>query len=332
MTTPDLPGFADVLDAAGRLQGVIRRTPLINDPRLDAEVGGRLFLKPECLQLHGSFKIRGAYNRLATFRPEERARGVLAMSSGNHAIAVAAAAKRLGCPATIVMPADAPQAKRADAGALGAEIITYDRQTEDRDVVARRIAEARGLVVAGPFDDPMVVAGQGTAGLEIAEDLAAAGLVPDVVLVCASGGGLAAGAALGVQERFPQAAVYPVEPEGHDDLARSLAAGSLQSNAPGVRSICDALLIPQAGEIPFAIGRTRWAGVLTVDDDAVRDAMRAAFRLLRLVVEPGGAVALAAALSGRIDLRGKTAVAILSGGNVDAEAFAAILAPGGEAG
>lgn len=319
------PTLHDVEAAARRLDGVVRRTPLLSDPRLDAAAGGRVFVKAECLQRFGSFKIRGAYNAIAALAPDVRVRGVAAMSSGNHAIAVAAAARLLGAPAVIVMPADAPAAKREDAADQGAEIVLYDRLTENREAIARGIAAARGIALIAPFDDPHVIAGQGTTGLEIGEDLAGLGVTPDVAFVCASGGGLAAGVSIALRARFPAIAVYAVEPEGHDDIAHSLAAGERVENAPGVRSIADALLVDKMGALPFAIAQTGWAGATAVSDAEIRAAMRAAFRWLRLVVEPGGAAALAAALAHRPALAGRTAVVIASGGNVDASVFAAAL-------
>jgi threonine dehydratase len=311
------PTFADIQLAAGRLSGVTVRTPLIRHAALDAATGSAVFCKAECLQRNGAFKMRGAYNAIAALAEAARARGVLAFSSGNHAIAVAASAKLFGVSATIVMPADAPASKRRQTEAYGARVVAYDRATEDREAIGRAIAAEQGLAVIPPFDHPDVIAGQGTAGLEAMEDLAALGATPDIALVCASGGGLAAGIALAIHEAAPGCAVYPVEPQGHDDLARTLAAGEIVANAPGIRSICDALMSEKIGALPFAIGRTHWAGALAVSDEEVLRAMAFAALNLKLVVEPGGAAALAAALAGKIDLAGKTALVIVSGGNVD---------------
>lgn len=318
--------LADIRAAAARLAPVVRRTPLLTDDFVNEALGARLFVKAECLQRFGSFKLRGAYNAVAQLDPQARARGVVAFSSGNHAAATAAAARMFGAPAVIVMPADAPEPKRAQTAALGAEVVTYDRTTEDREAISLRLATERGLAMIKPFDDAHVIAGQGTVGLEIMEDLAAQGLAPDVVLACASGGGLAAGVAVAVKALAPQAAVYPVEPAGHDDLARSLAAGDRVANAPGVRSIADALLVDRPGAIPFAIGRTVWAGALSVTDDEILDAMALGFQRFRLVIEPGGAAALAAVLSGKIDVSGKTVAVVASGGGVDPATFARALA------
>jgi threonine dehydratase len=316
-----LPTIADITAAAARIAGMVVRTPIITAPGLDAAVNAKVFVKAECLQHHGSFKLRGASNRIAAFSQAERANGVVAFSSGNHAIAVAAAAKAFGVPAVIVMPADAPAIKRERTTALGGEVVLYDRQSEDREAIGAVLARDRGLALVRPFDDPLVIAGQGTAGLELAED------VPDldVVLVCASGGGLCAGVALGVQALSPKAQIYAIEPEGHDDIALSLAAGQRVANPPGVRSICDALLVDKMGAIPFAIGQTRFAGAIAVSDQEVKAAMRFAFAELKLVLEPGGAIALAAALSGGLNLAGARVGVIASGGNVDPALYAEIL-------
>jgi threonine dehydratase len=253
--------------------------------------------------------------------PAERRNGVLAYSSGNHAQAVAGAARAFGVPSVIVMPADAPLVKVENTRALGAEIVFYDRVTEDREAIGVSLAERRGLALVKPFDDPSVVAGQGTVGLEIVQDF---GTV-DVALVPASGGGLVTGIAVALTTFSPGVAVYGVEPEGHDDIARSLRSGERESNAPGVRSICDALLTERMGALNFAIARERLAGAVAVTDDAVRDAMRFAFRELRVVLEPGGSIALAALLHGAVEARGRRIAVVASGGNVDAAQYAAII-------
>jgi threonine dehydratase len=312
-----IPTFADIEVAADRIAGVARRTPLLSSDALDEAAGARVFVKAECLQRFGAFKLRGAYNRIAAMSGAERERGVLAFSSGNHGIAVSASAKLFGVSAAIVMPADAPQMKLEKVRALGADIITYDRLRESREEIGARIAGEQGRALVKPFDDPFVIAGQGTIGLEIAEEIS-----PDVVLAPGSGGGLVCGTAIGVQARHPHAQVYAVEPEGHDDIARSLAADSIQTNAPGVRSICDALLVDRMGDITFEIARTRLAGALAVSDEHVRAAMRFAFANLKIVLEPSGAAALAALLSGALDVRGRTVAVVASGGNVDAAMFA----------
>src|SRR5499426_3156222 len=250
-----LPTAADVDAAARRLAGIALHTPLINSPVLDALTGARVFLKAETLQRTGSFKFRGAYNKLSQIPPAQRANGVVAYSSGNHAQGVAAAAQLLGMPAVIVMPSDAPRPKRERTAALGAEIVLYDRDREDRAAIARAIAEKRGAVLVPPFDDPMIIAGQGTAGREVVEDLAALGLVPDVVVIGASGGGLIAGIALAIKSRVPGAKFYSAEPEGFDDTARSFKSGKREVNARMSGTICDALMTNTPGAITFEINR-----------------------------------------------------------------------------
>jgi len=321
-----LPTSADVDAAALRLAGVALRTPLVTSPVLDALTGARVFLKAEILQRTGSFKFRGAYNKLSSIPLGERAGGVVAFSSGNHAQGVAAAAKLLGMPAVIVMPEDAPRPKRERTVELGAEVVLYDRAREDRQAIAREIAETRHASLVPPYDDPFVIAGQGTTGREIVEDLAALGLAPDVVVVTASGGGLAAGIALAVKARVPQASLFTAEPEGFDDHARSFKSGQREKNAALTGTICDALMAQTPGELTFAINRALIGHGAAVSDREVRAAVGFAFRELKLVVEPGGAVALAALLSRKIDVKGKIAVAVLSGGNVDPELFYRLVA------
>jgi threonine dehydratase len=321
-----LPTAADVDAAAQRLAGVALRTPLVTSPVLDALTGARVFLKAEILQRTGSFKFRGAYNKLAAIPEDQRAGGVVAFSSGNHAQGVAAAARLLGMPAVIVMPSDAPRPKRERTAALGAEVVLYDRAREDRQAIATAIADARDAALVPPYDDPLVIAGQGTTGCEIVEDLAALGLKPDVVAVTASGGGLTAGIALAVKARVPQASLFTTEPEGFDDHARSFRSGQREKNAALTGTICDALMAQTPGELTFAINRVLVGHGVAVSDQEVAAAVAFAFRELKLVVEPGGAVALAALLSGKIDVKGKVAVAVLSGGNVDPELFYRLVA------
>ncbi|MFG1402315.1 threonine ammonia-lyase [Xanthobacter sediminis] len=321
MTAPvRLPTAADVDAAALRLKGVAVRTPLVFSPVLSDRVGARVFLKPETLQRTGSFKFRGAYNRIVQIPPEKRGAGVVACSSGNHAQGVAAAARLPGMPAVIVMPHDAPALKRERTLALGAQVVGYDRATEDRDAIARAIAAERGAVMVPPYDDPDVIAGQGTVGLEIMEDLEAQGLSPDLVATNASGGGLVAGISLAVKARAPGARVVACEPKGFEDHARSFRSGVRERNAAPTGSFCDALLAPTPGEITFAITRDLVGEAEAADDTEVARAVAYAFTELKLVVEPGGAVALAALLEGRLKAAG-TVVIVLSGGNVDAETF-----------
>jgi threonine dehydratase len=324
--TVALPTAADVDAAAQKLAGVALRTPLINSPVLDAAVGARVFLKAETLQRTGSFKFRGAYNKISAIPAERRASGVVAYSSGNHAQGVAAAAKLLKMPAVIVMPSDAPRPKRERTAALGAEIVLYDRDREDRAAIARGIADERGAVLVPPFDDPMIIAGQGTAGREIVEDLAALGLKPDVVVVGTSGGGLIAGIALAIKARVPSAKLYSAEPEGFDDTARSFRSGRREKNARMSGTICDALMTATPGAITFEINRRLVGEGVTASDEEVGRAVAFAFRELKLVVEPGGAIGLAALLAGRLNVAGKVVVGVLSGGNVDAELFHRLVA------
>jgi len=321
-----LPTAADIEAAAKRLAGVAVRTPLINSPVLDEAVRARVFLKAEILQRTGSFKFRGAYNKISSIPPEGRAAGVVAYSSGNHAQGVAAAARLLGMRATIVMPGDAPKAKRKRTLALGAEVISYDRNNEDRAAIAKKIMAERGATLVPPYDDPLIIAGQGTIGAEIVDDLARLALKPEIVVVGASGGGLAAGISLGVKARVPSAKFYAVEPEGFDDTLRSFASGKREANARMSGTICDALMSNTPGELTFPITRELIGQGTTVNDDEVAHAVRFAFSELKLVVEPGGAIGLAALLAGKLKTDDKIVVAILSGGNVDADVFSRLIA------
>lgn len=313
--------MGDVQAAAERLASIAVRTPLIYCPELDALAGGRVLLKPECLQLSGSFKIRGAYNLLSQLNDEQAAKGVVAWSSGNHAQGVAAAGSMLGIRTTIVMPEDAPRVKIENTRRLGGETILYDRYTANRETIAKAMAAERGATIVPSFDHAHIIAGQGTVGLEIMAQAKELGMVPDQVLVCCGGGGLIAGSAIAIKAANEATAVHPVEPVAFDDTARSLSSGQRESVRPGSHSICDALLSAKPGKITFSINRRLLAKGLTVTDVEVRHAMRFAFRHLKLVVEPGGAVALAAVLAGKVDTRGKVTAAVISGGNVDAKLF-----------
>jgi threonine dehydratase len=316
---------AAVFDAAARLDGHIVRTPMLRAPLLDSPGARSVFVKAEVLQLGGSFKIRGALNRLLQLSESERRAGVVAWSSGNHAQGVAAAARIVGTSATIVMPADAPSIKIENTRRLGAGIVFYDRHREDRERIGRDLAERSGAVVVPSYDDAHIIAGQGTLGLEFATQVAAAGAPLDVLLVPCSGGGLTAGCALALEAASPKTAIYTVEPEGHDDHARSFASGRRERSDVTRPSLCDALQAPMPGELTFEINRPRVAGGLVVSDDEVARAMRFAFETLKLVVEPGGAVGLAALLAGKVAEQYARVGVILSGGNVDARTFAAIL-------
>jgi len=318
--------IAQIRAAAARAKGHVRQTPLLSAPALDDIAGRRVFVKAEVLQLTGSFKFRGAWSAVSNLPPAERAKGVLAFSSGNHAQGVAYAAARHGVQATIIMPADAPQAKIDNTRFYGAEVILYDRKGgEDRNVIGARLQEERGLPLIKPFDNADVIAGQGTCGLEIAQQAREAGIEQAEVLACCGGGGLSAGIALALEADAPRMRLRTVEPEGFDDTARSLAAGEICSNTGPEAGLCDAIVTPAPGQLTFPIlNRLAGAGIV-VSDDEVRAAMRAAYAHLKLVVEPGGAVALAAALYHGAELEGDTAIVTLSGGNVDPDLFADIL-------
>ncbi|MDI4233087.1 threonine/serine dehydratase [Bradyrhizobium sp. Arg237L] len=317
---------ADIEAAAKVVAPFAVRTPLLSFPVLNERAGTKVFLKPEMLQRTGSFKFRGAFNKLSSIPQAQRGGGVVAFSSGNHAQGVAAAAKILNMQATIVMPADSPITKRERTKSYGAEVVLYDRDREDREAIANGIASKRGATLVRPYDDPFVIAGQGTAGREIAEDMAALGLDPDIVVAPASGGGLIAGVATAVKAQFPQAQVIVAEPKGYDDHALSLQAGHREPHPAAARTICDALMAAMPGELTFAINSKLLARGVSASDEEVAAAVAFAYRELKLVVEPGGAVGLAALLAGRIDAKGKNVVIVLSGGNVDADLFAKLVA------
>jgi threonine dehydratase len=321
------PNVADIEDAARRIRAVAVETPLLESPALNARIGGRLLVKAEPLQRTGSFKFRGAFNRMSRIDGEGKRSGVVAYSSGNHAQGVAAAAQILGMPAVIVMPSDAPAIKLRNTKSYGAEVVTYDRQRDNREEIGGKIARERGAAIVPPYEDPYIIAGQGTIGLEIARQVEAIGARLDAVLVGCSGGGLASGIATALRAKLPQVAAYSVEPAGFDDLSRSLKSGKRERNAPEARSICDALMAATPGELTFSINARLLSGGLVVTDAEVRAAMFAAFNDLKLVVEPGGAVGLAAALSGKIPTAGRTIAVVCSGGNVDPEMFRACLEP-----
>ncbi|MCC4293930.1 threonine ammonia-lyase [Brevundimonas aurantiaca] len=318
--TTHLPSYEGVLDAARQIDGVAVRTPLIESPALNAVVGGRVLMKAENLQRAGAFKFRGAYNRISRLSAEEKARGVVAFSSGNHAQGVAAAAALVGTPAIIVMPSDSPQVKVEGVISFGGEVRLYDRWTENREEIGAAIASERGCVLVPPFDDPFIIEGQGTTALEMLDQ---ADAPMDQLLCGASGGGLMAGINLVMAERSPETRVLVVEPEAYDDTARSLAAGERVGHPAGPPSICDALMSPMPGVLTWPINR-RLAGAATVSDAEVAEAVRFAFRHLKLVVEPGGAVSLAALLAGKVEGAGRTTGLILSGGNVDPGLYAVI--------
>jgi threonine dehydratase len=312
--------------AAKRLHGHARSTPLLSSPFLDDIAGRKVYVKPECLQHTGSFKFRGGWSALSGMDPEKRANGVIAYSSGNHAQGVALAARMHGVPSVIVMPSDAPALKIENTKALGAQVVLYDRDTEDRDEIGARIAADRGLTLVKPFDDPLVIAGQGTAGLEIAEDANALGLENIDVLVCCGGGGFTSGIALACEADAPTLRVRPVEPDGFDDVARSLISGKIERNAATSGNICDAIITPQPGDLTFPIMHRLCGPGLVIRENEALMAMAQAFLRLKLVAEPGGAAALAAAIYRPDDIRGDAVIVTISGGNVDPAQFAQALA------
>lgn len=318
--------FEGVRDAARQIAGHAVRTPLIESPALNERLGGRVLMKAENLQLAGAFKFRGAWNRISRLTSEELARGVVAYSSGNHAQAVAAAARRMGTHAIIVMPADSPRVKVEGVIAFGGEVRMYDRYTESREAIGEEIAATKGSVLVRPFDDPFIIEGQGTTGLEIVEQSREQGVERIDQLLCgASGGGLIAGINLSMASLAPDTPVIGVEPQAYNDTLLSLAAGERLTHAPVAHpTICDALMTDRPGELTFPINR-RLERVVTVSDAEVAEAVAYAFRTLKQVVEPGGAVSLAALLSGKVEVAGKTTVLVLSGGNVDPGLFSEII-------
>ncbi len=322
------PTFDDVLAAAGRLKGRVVRTPMLRHRLLDEIAGGTVVVKPEPLQRTGSFKLRGATNAALLLDPAARRGGVVTHSSGNHGQGVAAAAHMLGMPALVAMPSDAPAIKREATRRWGAEIHPYDRHAVDRDALAAQLAAARGATVIPPFDHAHVIAGQGTVALELVEDAKAQGLTLDALAVCTGGGGLIAGCALTMEALAPDAEVWAVEPEGWDDTRRSLEAGRRLANDGAGSGLCDALLSQQPGALTFSINHPRLAGGVAVTEAEVFAAMRFAFEHLKVVAEPGGAVALAAVLAGKVEARGRTVGVVISGGNVDPQVFARALAEG----
>ena len=325
---PSIPTFADVEHAARRIAEtkLAACTPVLRSDALDDAAGSTVFVKAEALQTTGSFKIRGATNRLARLMPEQINAGVVAFSSGNHAQGVARAAKHFRVPAVIVMPADAPTVKRDGVISDGAEVVAYDRDTESREAIAARIAQERGAIVVPSFDDPDIIAGQGTAGLEFAEQVAAQGPPLDHLICCTGGGGLISGIALAFEGLSKGTKIWAAEPLGHEDWTRSLASGEIVENAVGTRSICDAILTPKPGDLTWAIGQSRLAGGLVVTDDDIRRAIRFAAKTLKIVLEPGGAAALAVAVRGLPEaMQGSRVGIVATGGNIDPAQLAEIL-------
>ena len=315
----------DIRNAAMRIKPHIIRTPLLESPHLNAIVGGRLLVKAEPLQRTGSFKIRGAFNTLLQLSDAEQANGVLAYSSGNHAQGVACAAEVLGINATILMPEDAPKIKVENTKSYGAKVIHFNRYTESREEIGEKLAKTSGAVLVKPYDDARVIAGQGTIGLEIVEQLHELGLSPDTVVAPCGGGGLISGLSLAIKSEFLLADIYSAEPEHYDDTAQSLLAGRIISVKGNHKTICDSVMTPEPGELTFSIFCNLLKGGLVVTDRETRNAMRHAFNRLKLVVEPGGCVALAALLSKKIDTHNNTVVVVCSGGNVDTTLFSEVL-------
>ncbi len=311
--------------AARRLEGHARRTPLLNSSFIDDIAGRRIWIKPECLQHTGSFKFRGGWSALSAMDAATRSKGVIAFSSGNHAQGVALAARMHDAPAVIIMPADSPALKIANTRAYGAEVVLYDRENEDRDEIGARLSAERGLTLIKPFDEPEVIAGQGTCGLEIAQQAAARGIKNADVIVCCGGGGLTSGIALALEAGAPTLRVRPAEPEGFDDVARSLRSGGIERNNRISGNICDAIITPQPGDLTFPIMKRLAGPGLVITEDEALQAMGHAFNRLKLVAEPGGAAALAAALFRKDEIEGDDVIVTISGGNVDAPMFARAL-------
>jgi threo-3-hydroxy-L-aspartate ammonia-lyase len=321
MTTTAPVTVEDVRDAAARIEGVAHRTPVLRSRTLDDLVGAEVFIKCENLQRVGAFKFRGAYNAISRLAPEQLAKGIAAYSSGNHAQAVALAARELGSTAVIVMPADTPASKAAAVAGYGAEIVTYDRYTQNRVAIGEKLAADRGLALIPPYDHPHVIAGQGTAALELLEDVGAVA----ALVVPVGGGGLIAGSATVAKALLPGVRVVGVEPEAGDDTKRSLAAGRRVS-IPVPRTIADGQAADVPGELTFSINRELVDGIVLVSDDEIRDAMRFAFERMKIVAEPSGATPLAALLAGRLDPAPARIGVIVSGGNVDVGRFAELVA------
>ncbi len=321
--------IADVEAASRRLAGQAVITPLVRSADLDARVGGTVLVKPEPLQRTGSFKFRGAYNRIAQIPAEDRGRGVVAYSSGNHAQGVACAAQMFGMKATIIMPKDSPKLKIENTRGYGADVILYDRFGESREAIGQKISAETGAILVPPYDDPSIMAGQGTIGIEMVQQAKELGLTLDVLLCCCGGGGLMSGIATAISALSPTTRLYAVEPAHYDDTKRSLAEGRRVANQPAAMSICDAIVTPMPGELTFPINQAKLAGGIAVSDAEAAEAVAYAARVLKLTAEPGGAVALAAALSGKLDLGGLTVGVVISGGNIDPALHAAIIAANG---
>ncbi|MDJ0612764.1 MAG: threonine/serine dehydratase [Rhizobiaceae bacterium] len=322
---PKIPNIENVKDASSTLADIAVRTPLLKNKVLDDQTGANVFIKPESLQRTGSFKFRGAFNAISNLSKGARSKGIVASSSGNHAQGIAAAAKLFDVPATIVMPSDAPALKVDRTRAHGATVIFYDRENQDRDEKAQQVLEETGGTYIHPFNNQDVIAGQGTVGLEMAEDLAALNMTPDRLLVCTGGGGLTAGVGLAINHAFGKCKIHPVEPEDFDDYRRSLISGTLERNVKTAGSVCDAIITPEPGEIGFEINRHLLSDGIVISDQEALDAVKFAYHELKLVVEPGGAAALAGLLQAGKQWQGETIGIVISGGNIDPELFARVI-------
>lgn len=316
-----MPTYDDVVSAAEKISGFAVKTPLLRCEDLSEKLSAEIYVKAECLQRVGAFKFRGAYNRLCRLNEDEKKRGVVAFSSGNHAQGIAASARLLGINATIVMPEDSPKMKLENTRNYGAEVITYDRDKESREELAAKIAEEKGSIVVPSFEDFYIISGQGTVGLEAVNQANDLGIDLDMFMTPIGGGGLISGCCLAVKKISPETEIYGVEPSEFNDVQRSIESGHIERNDKMSGSICDAILTPNPGEMTLSIMSNNLAGVLTVSDDEVLRAMKYAWEKLKLVVEPGACVALAAVLHGKINVEGKKICLVLSGGNVDEENF-----------
>ena len=321
----EVPTPADVIAAGDRLRGRVRHTPLLESAALNARIGGRVLIKPESLQLTGAFKVRGAFNRLLVMNGSEQASGIVAWSAGNHAQALAFVGKQLGIAATIVMPSDAPKAKIIGTKRFGAKIVFYDRRTEDREAIGRAIAAENGAIIVPPYEDKYVIAGGGTAALELLDDTAALDIRLDRIIVCVGGGGLIAGCGLAAQACGSEAHIVAAEPVHFDDTRKSLIAGFRVANDLSQNSIADALLTATPGEMTFALNQKLVRTAYAVNDDDIRAAMTTAFEDFRLVTEPGGVASLAALLANANDFSGMNTGVIITGGNVDPSLFSAVI-------
>ena len=317
----NLPTAEDVRNAASCLEGKAYKTPLLESPLLNEKLGCRLLIKAETLQRTGSFKFRGAYNKIYNIPEDKKKNGIVAFSSGNHAQGVAAVAKIFGIATQIIMPKDAPAIKVANTRAYGAQVLFYDRFKEDRSIIGKKLVKENGATLVHPYDDSMIVAGQGTVGLEVAQQARAMDANLNAFLAPCGGGGLISGCALAIESESPETEIYSAEPVGFEDTARSVAAGERLLGKRDGKSICDALLSPEPGKITYEINARLLKSGLTTSDQTVIEAMKVAFNYFKLVVEPGGAAALAAVLSEQYKAGGKTVVVVLSGGNVDPEVY-----------